>query len=206
LDAAASDPEHRLAQLEHEVAVLEADGRLEAQEKRRRLVAPACRDCQRAGRPRRLMQRGLQAVLEEHGSAIGEVEIEVAQSAAPTGRDDLGVDQVEFGIWANPVGTGSRFGHWQLRWSRLGGPEMIVDSNLARGSSVADDSEETTEATADSGCQVDWGWLTGRRISAATSNLDELTLTFEGGQTLTVTARMWKGQAFLSFDPWRAAS
>jgi hypothetical protein len=71
---------------------------------------------------------------------------------------------------------------------------------------MADETRGGTQEATDSGCQVDWSWLIGRRISGATSNLDELRLTFDNGQTLTVSARIWKGQAFLSFDPWRAAS
>ena len=64
--------------------------------------------------------------------------------------------------------------------------------------------EQATETTADaSGCQVDWSWLKGREIAAVTSNLDRLIVTFTDGETLTVQASLWKGQAFLAFSPWR---
>ena len=58
----------------------------------------------------------------------------------------------------------------------------------------------------DSGCQVDWSWLEGREVTAATSTLDKLIITFRDGQTLTVQAALWKGQPFLAFDPWKPRS
>ena len=63
--------------------------------------------------------------------------------------------------------------------------------------------EPGTEADAAGGCQVDWSWLQGREIVAATSDLDTLLLTFRDGQTLRVQAALWQGKAFLAFDPWR---
>jgi hypothetical protein len=67
--------------------------------------------------------------------------------------------------------------------------------------------DETTSSDAaqtDSGCTVDWSWLVGREVASAASNLDTLELTFADGQTLKVQALLWKGQAFLSFAPWKA--
>jgi hypothetical protein len=56
----------------------------------------------------------------------------------------------------------------------------------------------------DGGCEVDWTWLAGQKIRDIRSSLDALTITFESGLTWTVQARLWKGAAFLAFDPWRA--
>ena len=69
------------------------------------------------------------------------------------------------------------------------------------------EAERTTSATeSDSGCRVDWSWLEGRAIAAATSSLDRLIITFEDGETLTVQAALWKDQPFLAFTPWKPVS
>ena len=62
--------------------------------------------------------------------------------------------------------------------------------------------QETTPSD-DSGCAVDWTWLLGRQIVSATSDLQRLIITFSDGETLTVQAALFKGQPFLSFNPWR---
>ena len=53
-----------------------------------------------------------------------------------------------------------------------------------------------------SGCLVDWAWLEGQEIAGATSDLQNLIITLKNGQTLKVRALMYKGQPFLSFDPY----
>ena len=67
-----------------------------------------------------------------------------------------------------------------------------------------DPTTETAEAgRADDGCQVDWSWLRGLEVVAATSTLDRLVLRLSNGETLTVRAALWQGKAFLAFEPWR---
>ncbi|MDB5081916.1 MAG: hypothetical protein JWP00_3840 [Chloroflexi bacterium] len=53
------------------------------------------------------------------------------------------------------------------------------------------------------GCSVDWSWLQGRTIAAATNDLKSLTIQFEGGQTFKIQALTYKGEAFLSFMPYQ---
>ena len=65
------------------------------------------------------------------------------------------------------------------------------------------EAQAATEATQD-GCSVDWGWLEGREIVAATSTLEKLVISFQDGETLTVQASSWKGKPFLAFTPWKA--
>ena len=69
---------------------------------------------------------------------------------------------------------------------------------------VADTTEAGGQAGADAGCRVDWSWLEGREIAAASSSLDKLIITFRDGETLTVQAAIWKGEPFLAFTPWKA--
>lgn len=69
---------------------------------------------------------------------------------------------------------------------------------------MAEDRETGVAVEADGGCQVDWTWLEGREIAAATSSLDKLIITFRDGETLTVQASTWKDKAFLAFNPWKA--
>ena len=61
-------------------------------------------------------------------------------------------------------------------------------------------------ATTDTGCGVDWGWLEGREIASAWSDLQKLVITFRDGETLTIQAALWKDQPFLAFTPWKAAT
>ena len=70
---------------------------------------------------------------------------------------------------------------------------------------MAEEGAATSTSGTDSGCQVDWSWVEGRQIASATSTLDKLIITFRDGETLTVQASLWKGQAFLAFTPWKAA-
>ena len=69
---------------------------------------------------------------------------------------------------------------------------------MESGAKAATDSE--------AGCRVDWSWLAARRIASADSTLDKIVITFEDGETLTIQASLWKGQAFLAFSPWKAPS
>ena len=69
---------------------------------------------------------------------------------------------------------------------------------------MADEAAATSTSETDSGCRVDWSWIEGREIASAQSSLDKLVITFEDGETLTVQASLWKGQAFLAFTPWKA--
>ena len=55
----------------------------------------------------------------------------------------------------------------------------------------------------DSGCTVDWSWLAGLQIEAATSDLQHLRIRFSNGQTLTVQTAMYQGKPFLAFDPYK---
>ena len=57
--------------------------------------------------------------------------------------------------------------------------------------------------TAQDGCAVDWSWLEGRTVRAATSDLKNFTITFEDGQTFKIQALTYKGDAFLSFTPYK---
>jgi len=56
----------------------------------------------------------------------------------------------------------------------------------------------------DGGCEVDWSWLRGERIASVRNSLDSVEIRFESGLTWKVDARLWKGAAFLAFDPWKA--
>lgn len=69
---------------------------------------------------------------------------------------------------------------------------------------MAESGARSAGADADGGCQVDWSWLSGREIASASSTLDKLVITFVDGETLTIQASLWKGQAFLAFSPWKA--
>jgi hypothetical protein len=60
-----------------------------------------------------------------------------------------------------------------------------------------------TTASTDDGCMVDWTWIEGATITAATSRLDAFVLTLSNGETLTVQAALWQGKPFLAFTPWK---
>ena len=55
----------------------------------------------------------------------------------------------------------------------------------------------------EAGCSVDWSWLEGRKVAAATNDLKSFTVTFEDGQTFKIQALTYKGEAFLSFTPYK---
>lgn len=69
--------------------------------------------------------------------------------------------------------------------------------------------EEETKSAASSGvsqnqgCSVDWSWLAGRKIASATNDLQSLVIQFEDGLTFKVQALTYKGEAFLSFQPYK---
>ena len=67
---------------------------------------------------------------------------------------------------------------------------------------------KTVSQTGDNqdGCSVDWSWLEGRSIAAATNDLKSFTVTFEDGQTFKIQALTYKGEAFLSFTPYKDPS
>jgi hypothetical protein len=69
-----------------------------------------------------------------------------------------------------------------------------------------DDLTHVETAAEDEGCTVDWSWLSGLEIEAATSDLQRLRIRFKNGQTLTVQATTYQGRAFLAFDPWKPPS
>jgi len=56
----------------------------------------------------------------------------------------------------------------------------------------------------DSGCTVDWSWLTGLQVESVTSDLQHWRVRFTNGQTLSIQAANFQGKPFLAFDPWRA--
>lgn len=62
---------------------------------------------------------------------------------------------------------------------------------------------KTVSQAAQDGCLVDWSWLEGRKIRSATSDLKNFTVTFEDGQTFKIQALTYKGDAFLSFTPYK---
>ena len=72
-----------------------------------------------------------------------------------------------------------------------------------------EESETTPQATpqvkqaVQDGCSVDWDWLAGRTIRSATNDLKNFTVTFEDGQTFKIQALTYKGEAFLSFTPYK---
>jgi hypothetical protein len=55
----------------------------------------------------------------------------------------------------------------------------------------------------DSGCTVDWGWLSGQEIESVTSDLQHWRVRFKSGLTLSIQAATYQGKAFLAFDPWK---
>jgi hypothetical protein len=54
----------------------------------------------------------------------------------------------------------------------------------------------------DGGCEVDWSWLEGQRVTSVKNSLDALIITFESGLEWKVEARLWQGAPFLAFQPW----
>jgi hypothetical protein len=60
-----------------------------------------------------------------------------------------------------------------------------------------------TAGSQNQGCSVDWSWLAGRKIASATNDLQNLIIQFEDGLTFKVQALTYKGEAFLSFQPYK---
>ena len=70
-----------------------------------------------------------------------------------------------------------------------------MEESQAKTASQANDNQ--------AGCSVDWNWLEGRTIAAATNDLKSFTVRFEDGQTFKIQALTYKGEAFLSFTPYQ---
>ncbi len=69
--------------------------------------------------------------------------------------------------------------------------------------SVENEKTAQTINAADQGCTVDWSWLNGRAIASVTSDLQNIIIQFEDGLTFKVQALNYKGQPFLSFNPYK---
>jgi hypothetical protein len=70
---------------------------------------------------------------------------------------------------------------------------------VSQGQEIREEPTPTEE-----GCQVDFGWLAGREVASVDAGLNKMLITFRDGQTLSIQASVWKGEAFLAFNPWRA--
>jgi hypothetical protein len=57
---------------------------------------------------------------------------------------------------------------------------------------------------ADAVCAVDWHWIEGSALGAATLDEAQLRLELEPAGPLTVSAALWQGAPFLAFQPYRA--
>ena len=67
-----------------------------------------------------------------------------------------------------------------------------------------DEVARVDEAQADdSGCTVDWHWLSGLEVESVTSDLQHWRVRFTNGQTLSIQAATYQGKPFLAFDPWK---
>jgi hypothetical protein len=66
-----------------------------------------------------------------------------------------------------------------------------------------EETKQTETANANAGCSVDWSWLAGRKIVRATNDLQNIVIEFEDGLVFKVQALMFKGEAFLSFNPYK---
>ncbi len=64
-------------------------------------------------------------------------------------------------------------------------------------------SAETKNQAKNDGCGVDWSWLAGRKIAHATNDLQSMTIEFEDGLTFKIQTMLYKGEAFLSFTPYK---
>lgn len=64
-------------------------------------------------------------------------------------------------------------------------------------------STASTGSSQNQGCSVDWSWLAGRKIASATNDLQNLVIQFEDGLTFKVQALTYKGESFLSFQPYK---
>ncbi len=66
-----------------------------------------------------------------------------------------------------------------------------------------DELTRTDQIAEDEGCTVDWSWLNGLEIEAATSDLQHWRVRFKGGQTLIIQAAEYQGKPFLAFNPYK---
>lgn len=57
----------------------------------------------------------------------------------------------------------------------------------------------------DAVCRVDWGWIAGSKISAASANSSAVRLQLAPAGPLTISVNVWEGKPFLSFQPFRPA-
>ena len=55
----------------------------------------------------------------------------------------------------------------------------------------------------DTGCTVDWSWLTGLQVESVTSDLQHWRVRFTNGLKLSIQAANYQGKPFLAFDPWK---
>ncbi|SRR5579883_247039 len=53
-------------------------------------------------------------------------------------------------------------------------------------------------------CSVDWSWIVGSVVRAATLAAGQLRLELAPAGPLTVSAALWQGAPFLAFQPYRA--
>ena len=67
------------------------------------------------------------------------------------------------------------------------------------GSVVAEDAVQKGDAV----CAVDWGWIVGSTIAAASLADGTLRLTLDPAGPLTVSAATWQGAPLLAFQPYR---
>ena len=66
-----------------------------------------------------------------------------------------------------------------------------------------DEVTRVDDVSDDSGCTVDWSWLSGLQIESATSDLQHWRVRFMNGQTLTIQAASYQSKPFLAFDPYK---
>lgn len=57
----------------------------------------------------------------------------------------------------------------------------------------------------DAVCRVDWGWIVGSTVAAASANASALRLQLAPAGPLTISVNVWQGKPFLSFQPFRPA-
>ena len=56
----------------------------------------------------------------------------------------------------------------------------------------------------DAVCTVDWSWIVGSTVRAASLAEGRLRIELEPAGPLTVSAALWQGAPFLAFQPYRA--
>ena len=63
---------------------------------------------------------------------------------------------------------------------------------------------ESLPTLEDAVCTVDWSWIVGSTVRAATLADGKLRLELEPAGPLAVSAALWQGAPFLAFQPYRA--